>query len=353
MLGLIARADNSGLGVQSWEFARNMHPDRVLVIDVSHLHDDTDHSNKRTDLSRFPGALVSNGWIPNTSTIEQFCDGLDVIFTCETTYSPELITIAHRRGVKVVNQYNHEFLSHALYNFPHPDVFAAPSRWMWDAIDVPNRIHLPVPIATDRWTVKDPAPTARNFLHVVGRPAAYDRNGTPDLLAALPFVSAEITLTLTCQDVAYLTRLLHTRIPDNVEIVVRSGDANHYWDLYDSQDVLILPRRFGGLCLPAQEAIGAGMPVMMTDVSPNDDWLPSEWLVPAVAHERFSATTDIDVHHADPQALATLIDRFATDEQFYSESCADAAQIREELSWTSLKPHYDEVVTCSSVSSAT
>ena len=83
MLGLIARADGSGLANQTFEFYRHMHPDRVLVIDVGHLYNDTDHSNKRTDLSRFPGALVSNGWIPNTSTIEQFCDGLDVIFTCE------------------------------------------------------------------------------------------------------------------------------------------------------------------------------------------------------------------------------------------------------------------------------
>jgi len=340
MLGLIARADNSGLGIQSWEFARHMHPDRVLVIDVSHFYDDVAHCNKRTFLDRYPGALIGHGWNPNTGLLEKFCDGLNVIFCCETTYSPELVSIAHKAGAKVIVQYNFEFLAHQLYTWPQPDMFAAPSRWMWDAIDVPNRIHLPVPIATDRWP--EP-PTSTDFLHVVGRPAAYDRNGTPDLLAALRHVSADITLTLTCQNVAYLEQLLHAHtIPDNVELVIRSGDANHYWDLYTG-GVLILPRRFGGLCLPAQEAIGAGMPVIMTDIDPNDAWLPSEWLVPAQHRDQFQSVTPIDVYSADPAALGALIDRFATDAQFADDARNTADKIRHALSWDTLTPTYEDL----------
>ena len=30
--GLIARADNSGLGTLSWEFARHLKPDKVLLV---------------------------------------------------------------------------------------------------------------------------------------------------------------------------------------------------------------------------------------------------------------------------------------------------------------------------------
>ena len=347
-LGLIARADHSGLGNQTWEFYRHMHPERVLVIDVGHLHDDTEHSNKRTDLSRYPGALINRGWTPSRSLIQEFVDGLDVVFTAETTYSTEFVEIAHRAHVKVVNQFNLEFLAHALYNYPHPDVFAAPSQWMWDTLEVPNRTHLPVPIATDRFAPRESNRDGkRHFLHIVGRPATHDRNGTPDLLAALRYVTADIRLTLTCQDVVYLAQLDHHDIPDNVELVVETGDVNNYWDLYRQGDVLVMPRRFGGLCLPAQEALGAGMPVVMPDIDPNNRWLPQEWLVRATRQAQFPSVTPIDVYHSDPRALASIINRFATDLTFYDRARARAAQLRDQLSWDNLKSDYDKLIaTC-------
>jgi glycosyltransferase involved in cell wall biosynthesis len=344
MLGLIARADNSGLGIQCWEFARHMNPDRVLVIDVGHLYDETAHCNKRTFLDRYPGALVHTGWTPHRHLLNQFCAGLDVIFTAETTYSPELVTAAHHCGARVVVQYNYEFLAHQLYNYPQPDVFAAPSQWNWDTLEVPNRTHLPVPIATDRFAPRESNRDGkRHFLHIVGRPATHDRNGTPDLLAALPHVTADIQLTLTCQDVAYLAQLDHHDIPENVELVVETGDVNNYWDLYRG-DVMIMPRRFGGLCLPAQEALGAGMPVVMPDVDPNNRWLPQEWLVPATRRDQFAAVTPIDVYHSNPRALAAIIDRFATDLRFYDRACARAARLRDQLSWDALKSDYDKIL---------
>ena len=347
-LGLIARADNSGLGVQCWEFARHMNPDRVLVIDVSHLHDDSAHCNKRTSLDRYPGAMVHEGWTPPRQLLHQFCDGLDVIFTAETTYSTELVSIAHQHGAKVIVQYNYEFLAHQLYGYPHPDVFAAPSQWNWRTLEVPNRVELRVPIATDRFAPRESNRDGkRHFLHIVGRPATHDRNGTPDLLAALRYVTADIRLTLTCQDVVYLAQLDHHDIPDNVELVVETGDVNNYWDLYRQGDVLVMPRRFGGLCLPAQEALGAGMPVVMPDIDPNNRWLPQEWLVRATRQAQFPSVTPIDVYHSDPRALASIINRFATDLPFYDRARARAAQLRDQLSWDNLKSDYDKLIaTC-------
>ena len=37
-LGLIARMDNTGLGVQTTEFYKNMYPDKTMVVDISHLN---------------------------------------------------------------------------------------------------------------------------------------------------------------------------------------------------------------------------------------------------------------------------------------------------------------------------
>ena len=40
--------------------------------------------------------------------------------------------------------------------------------------------------------------------------------------------------------------------------------------LYAGFDPLILPRRYGGLCLPMNEALRSGLPVIMFNVSPSD-----------------------------------------------------------------------------------
>ena len=345
-LGLIARADNSGLGVQTLEFHRHMRPAKTLVINVGHLYNSTTHANKATYLDRYPGAMVYNDWSPNVQVLVEFLDGLDAVFTAETWYSDQFVQLARRMGVHTVQQYNFEFLQHL--NNPHldrPDVFAAPSMWRWDDVPFPNKTFLPVPIATDRFTPRASDPGPRHFVHIVGRPAIYDRNGTPDLLAALHHVHSEIRLTLRCQDRDYLRRLaVSTNVPGNVELRVDSSDVRDYWELYDRGDVLIMPRRYGGLCLPANEALGAGMPVIMTNIDPNNTWLPPEWLVPAHLSAEFMAFNRVDVFAANHVALGAKIDEFC-ERDFYATAKARADELAKEYSWDQLKPEYERVLT--------
>jgi glycosyltransferase involved in cell wall biosynthesis len=338
-LGLIARADRSGLGVQSLEAFRALQPDKVLVINVGHLADATENCNKVTDLSLYPGAVVHNDWQPNRLQLQTFLSDLDTVLSFETFYSDELPTLAKQRGVKTVLQPNFEFLR----PWAAPDLWAAPSLWRYS--EIPERkIHLPVPIATDRFTTREFPATAGNFLHVVGRPAVHDRNGTTDLLDALQHVTSEITVTVRCQNAAYITQLLSDRkIPSNVKLRVDASDVKNYWDLYTG-DVLIMPRRYGGLCLPVNEALGSGMPVIMPDISPNNTWLPSEWLTPAQKTAEFLAMNRVDVFESDPVSLASKIDQFATDSNFYSAAKTQAAQLAKSLSWDELKPLYQEAL---------
>jgi glycosyltransferase involved in cell wall biosynthesis len=130
---------------------------------------------------------------------------------------------------------------------------------------------------------------------------------------------------------------------DNITLRIDSGDVLNYWDNYD-QDVLIMPRRFGGLCLPVNEALGAGMPVIMPSISPNNLWLPSDWLVPATKTGSFMARTRIDIHETDPRELAAKIDQFATDTAFFNAAQKQARDMAEGLSWTALKPMYNKVL---------
>ncbi len=340
-LGLIARADNSGLGVQTWEFHRAMQPDHTLVIDVGHMHDRAGHCNKRTFRDRYPNAVFHQGWIPPEHLVRDFLHGLDAVFTCETGYHPHFFDIARQMGVRTVLQPNFEFLDRN----DSPDVWAAPSLWRYDEIPTPKQ-YLPVPIATDRFNNSDCSTIMNSeFLHVVGRPAVHDRNGTLDLLRALTYVRSEIKVTIRCQDDGYVGGLIaqhNLRTPNNVTLVLESADVDNYWDMYTG-GTLIMPRRFGGLCLPVNEALGAGMPVIMPDISPNNCWLPSQWLVPAAQKTEFTAKQTVTVSGCNVQALASKIEQFA-DADFYRRARHEADILARGLSWDVMKPEYEKVL---------
>jgi glycosyltransferase involved in cell wall biosynthesis len=332
-LGLIARADNRGLGQQTWAVQRNLQPAKTLVVDCPSMQPLQLHTD------RFPGAHIVRG-LPTEYDYAQFCDGLDAIYTAETGYG-DLWSVAQRMGVKTVLHANYEFMDPR----DQPTVWAAPSLWNFDRFPA-GATHLPVPIETDRFPVTEKPLTASRFLHVVGRPAVYDRNGTVDLLQALRHVTAEITVTITCQLRGHVGGLIHDHnihTPDNVTLVIDSVDYDNYWTVYDNQHAMILPRRFGGLCLPANEAIGAGIPVIMPDIDPNNTWLPAEWLTDSMVSGDFRAKQHIFIHSTQPEVLAAKIDQLATDNDFYVRALAKAHLLREQLSWESLTPRYREV----------
>jgi len=337
-LGLIARADRSGLSVQTHEFYRHLQPERVLVIDVGQHYNTTTHCNKITDTSKYANPFIYRGWIPDTDTLRRFMTGLDVVFSAECFYSPQVPILARELGVRTVLQPNFEFYDPTVC----PDLLAAPSMWNYDQY-AGNKTFLPVPIATDRFAVRSLPNTAPHFLHVVGRPAAHDRNGTEDLLRALQYVTAEVKVVFRCQQEGYLDALLSKAdLPDNVEIDQISRDVENYWDNYDTGDVLLMPRRFGGLCLPVNEALGAGMPVIMPDTSPNNTWLPNDWLVPATKQGSFRAKQHIDIYSVDHRAYAAKIDQLASDPGFYLKAKTEALELRDQYSWDTLKPQYIE-----------
>ena len=334
-LGLIARADNRGLGQQTWAVQRNLHPAKTMVVDCDSAQPLDLH------LERFPNAYIVRG-LPSAYEYQHFVEGLDAVYTAETGYG-DLWTHANKAGVKTVLHANYEFLDPR----DQPTVWAAPSPWHLDRFPAGAQ-HLPVPIELDRFPVTEKPLTASRFLHVVGRPAIHDRNGTLDLLQALQHVTATITITVTCQVPGYVGSLIHDHnihTPNNVTLILDSVDRDFYWTAYQHQDALILPRRFGGLCLPANEAIGAGIPVIMPDIDPNNTWLPAEWLTESMLAGDFRAKQHIFWYRTDPRVLAAKIDQLALDNDFYVRACAKAHVIRQQLSWETLTPRYVEAFT--------
>lgn len=341
-IGLIARADDTGLGVQTHEFYQHMQPAKTMVIDISHLNGNTQHPERYPEGTT--GVMYVKGF-PSNAQCHEFLKGLDIVFTCEIPYNYELFNIASFMGVKTVLQYNYEFLDYLQRpTLPKPDLFAAPTLWHYDDVTYDNKAVLPVPIATEHFTTRTLPEVAGTFLHIVGKPAVHDRNGTSDFLRALQFVEQDIKVLIKCQDPTYVTSMIDGfAIPANVRIEIDPEPAANYWDNYKEGDVLIMPRRYGGLCLPVNEALGAGMPVIMPAIDPNDTWLSADWLTPATKKGEFMTRAMIDIFETEPKALAAKITQLATDKSFYARAKHLAYNYRQRQSWETLKPVYEHV----------
>lgn len=338
-IGLIARCDNTGLGIQSKEFFDHIKC-KALVIDFSAMIPSGSYKDiLKPNLDWYPGQTVFKwgnkhnlrGDIPR-HIIEEFISDIDVLFAMETPYDYNIFEMCRARGVKTILQLNFEFLDFPSASLPAPDLFAAPSPWNF--LHIPDKkILLPVPANTKRFK---PARKEKTFVHIAGRPAVHDRNGTELFMRALEHVKNDITVIVNSQKpISYSMGIIK-----NVTMHEDFTSKPNYYDNYQG-GVLVMPRKYGGLCLPMNEAIAAGMPVIATDIPPNNTWLPKEWLVPADYKSSFRCKKYVDVYEADVKALANKIDQFC-DSEFYNSAVDQALDIREQISWETLLPKYYE-----------
>lgn len=337
-VGLMAYSTNTGLGVLTHEFAVHLHPTKVLLADISSLNGVQTHHER---FAAFDHRITDGR--PSVEDIEWFLTGIDVAFIHETPLDYRMFERARQRGVKTVLQPNHEFNDYyANPALPLPDLFALPSPWHYDDLPYENKTLLHVPVATERLP-HHTGQGIRRFLHIVGKPSVHDRNGTQATIEAFKRVKAKnarLTIRIQGEDAA---SALMPQISDDPRITLDWTDVYGYWEMYAGFDCLVMPRRFGGLCLPMQEALGCGMPVIMPDISPNNAVLPAEWLVPATHEGTFTARREIDLYTADTTALAAKMDEFcALSDNEADAVYATARSMGAELGWDRQIEEYRE-----------
>lgn len=310
-LGVIVRCDlGSGLQSQTYNLTRLLKPDKLLLIDSRPFNG---HVQVPSMYEGF-NVQVSQGF-PTNRDVLRFIKDLTHIVTAETFYSHFLVSQSKARGIKTFQQYNYEFCEHLGNKFlPLPYKWLAPSYWYLEEMEskFENVVYLPPPIFLNdfkaareiNWERFGP----RKFVHIMGKVASHDRNGTFDLLSALQFSKANFELTIRSQyDVPeYRNYINDHRIKWDIQ------NVENQQDLYKDFDAMILPRRYGGLCLPMNEALSSGLPVIMSDISPNNKVLPSAWLIDSVKVDEFKARTLIDVHAINYQHLGERLDWLAT-----------------------------------------
>lgn len=307
-LGMIVRMDRTGLGYQTRNLARMLNPDRLLVIDSTGFNKNQQFPNWYEGKT---GMIVKG--FPKNRDIVTFSRGLDAILTCETAYNNYLYTLAKSRGIRTYCQPNHEFGDHLVSKITLPTKFFMPSFWHLEEWQerFGNVVYLPPPTDDGDFAEARRLNMERKgkvrFVHIVGRQAVHDRNGTDDIIEALKHCKEDFELEIRSQkpldrDTASLS---------DERLTFDISDHSEQDSLYKDADVLLMPRRYGGLCLPMNEALMSGLPVVMTDISPNNRALPSEWLVPATQRTSFMARTMVEVYQTDPLELAKKIDEFA------------------------------------------
>lgn len=345
-IGLLACSSLTGLGYQTHEFYKNMKPDKVLVYDLSMLNGMPTHHEW------YPGTQdqrrIAYG-LPSDKDMEWLVDGMDVVFVCETPLNYHLFEYAKKKGVKTVHQYNYEFLDYFRHpNLAKPSVLASPSKWNIEVVSTKNFapvMHWSVPIDTVNIEFRE-IEQVRTLIHIIGRPAANDRNGTLEFIALMRNLGHKYRYKIYLQPPQEGRAKLHFRevqialdkikaeIGDHLEIIENVEDN---LEMYKGGEILVLPRRYGGLCLPMWEALASGVPVIMPNVSPNNTILPKEWLVQANPNGSFQTTTEIKLYKTE---LSDLIDKVERVSHNICNHNLQARQIAQENSWEAQKPIY-------------
>jgi glycosyltransferase involved in cell wall biosynthesis len=342
-LGLVARMDQQGLAFQSHNLARILQPAKVLLVDSRPFNG----PNVRQYPERLAvyGTMITNGF-PTDDECHRFLEGLTRVLTCETAYNWELFREADRRGIKTYLQLNFEFADHLTdRDLPLPTRFLAPSTWKMDVLKGrfgDRVVLLPPPTFADDFASARLAnhrrTGRRRFLHIVGKPAHGDRNGTMLLMYAMQRSRGDFELVVKSQ------QPLQPIIKDK-RITWDSSAPDDQWRLYAGFDALIMPRRYGGLCLPMNEALTSGLPVIMSNTSPNDSILPHGWLVPGAFNGGFTSRVPIPYFNVNIAALAQKLDQWATmpDGQIEQQK-ARALELARQFDPEVLRPQYEAVL---------
>lgn len=314
-----------GLAIQTADFARNMNPDKVLGIELPNSPYPNDWTGFK-DIEVVPASELSG------SMIAAWLQDVDAVYFAETGYHEETFNIAWNEA-KTFLHANPEF-----YYWDHPtDVVANPTPWLLDRML--GAIHFPFPIDTVRFPFIQ-REEARVFLHVVGHPAMKDRNGTRIVLDALPYLDESIEVVIRSRQ-----ELRGPQKPSRAKVRVEIGDLPDNADLYADADVLILPRRYGGLCLPIQEAASLGMPVVTLDREPERGFIPDEMRIPSTHHRTIRTQGGpVEVSTGEPGELAAKVHQLARNPEMVTEMSRRMRDWAESISWEVLRPQFRELL---------
>jgi hypothetical protein len=182
---------------------------------------------------------------------------------------------------------------------------------------------LPVPTVERDQTAADPDDEVMRILHVVGKAAAHDRNGTLEFIEAVAGLRYRTHVTLVTQEQDLPRRIRPGR---NVTLDVITGGVASRWDLYANQHMLVLPRKYGGLCLDRDSRVSrpGGERTRIADLSVGDAVMDASE-VPTVVTAKAIRTVD---RHVEISLRGRVL-RSSTDHLHLAASSPEPSLLRE------------------------
>lgn len=325
-IGLIVRASNTGLGTLSFEYARHLRPEKVIIVTngVEKLFPER-YSDSEVRRAQQPFHLTPE-------EMEWITDGVDWVLSFETFYNWRVISHARAKKVKTALLTMAELFPERVPI--HPTLFLCPSALDMEIVPEP-KVRIDVPVATDRikWRRRG---KAKHFIHTASHNGINGRKGTLPLIEAMKSVKSDIKLTIySWQDFSVA----------DPRIEVKAMNFKNYWQLYEEGDVLVYPQGANGICLPIVEAMSAGMGVITTDISPFNEYMPKELLFghDGLKKIRFGGNLrEVDDPLISPRLIAEKIDEWAGKD--IGEFSDYGKKWAEKNSWDKWLPKYQEIL---------
>ena len=326
-LGLIARSEIArGIALQSLNFYQHMPVERVLLVRMPRpdCEERPEWYANRTEV-----AYDATNHRLDEATVREWLEGLDVVFTVETPNDWRMPLWCREMGVKLIVQGNPEFVKHVNDGtLPHPDAWWWPTSWRCGFLPRGPVVPVPMPVRP----IHARPDRKLHLVHVVGKRAYADRNGSDLMLQIMRQVHSDVKLTVYGID----GQLPEFRRQRNVEFEMHPDGVVDRWEMYENADVLVLPRRYGGLCLPALEAAASGCAVIMPECSPNEE------LAAVVARVQSwtplnVACGPIRIANVDTSAFAEEIDKLAAPSTLEHVKMMQSRFVRH---WTEMRQEY-------------
>jgi glycosyltransferase involved in cell wall biosynthesis len=311
-VGLVGRADATGLGYQNEGLARRFEIDRWL-IPVSSADP---HRNKRKPPCRIDYLHIG----ANRATLTRWMAGLDWIIFIERPYLNDLVLTARLSGVSIAAVPNWEWLDPRFEWLRIADLIICPTRYSFDYISDWRRRHgfgweavyLPWPIDLGRFRFRQRKRCDR-FVFVNGRggqrPTRLDGSIAQQRRKGIELIAETMRAAPKLNFLLYSLSGEIPRLPSNV--VLRRPPADNR-KLYRQGDVCVAPSHLEGLGLQLLECQAAGMPLVTTDAPPMNEHNP--WArIPVTRSETvlYGEGHPVPWQQMDARQLAGLLEELA------------------------------------------
>lgn len=272
-VGIVGFNCATGLGVVTSDFYKHLPFAAWLVIEHPRLGVDHSHLDTRCLLAGRPTDRRPDGRncdddardLLQQARVQEWLSGLDTIFAVERSYVRGLWSLANSMGINTVLMPNAEWFRPEDPEMRLVDCFIAPTQacaQMLERTGFGDRtLYIPHVVDTERFAFQQRS-RANVFVHCRGWGGYAERKGTALVLEAARRAP-------DVQFIVHYQQPIHGVIPPNV---TPAGPVAQPEEQYQVADVAIQPSRWEGVGLQILEAMSCGLPTIVTDAPPMNEY---------------------------------------------------------------------------------